>query len=763
MLGLFFATPAALLVGRLLGSVLVFVLYRRSPPLKTFFNAALICAETCLAVVIFGLIAPDVSSIGPQQWLAAYAAAFLANCLGAVAIGTVIAIYEGGLKLVPLLREAVAGQPASPLVVTLALVACISLEADRQSGWLLIASGGVLLLVYRGYAALFDRHLNLERLYHFSQAVTSSPETEAVLASVVAEAKQILRADHAQLLFPEPSTSTTTLSLSAGPHGRLRRSELETDATDTWLEKRVMRQVSPLFMPRGTREPEMKDWLERHNLRDAVVVPLPGSVGIIGMLVVGDRVGDVRTFDKDDVLLLKTVANHASIALEKGELIERLQHEATHDALTGLPNRAHLQSELVENLSNVAEGRSQGFAVMILDLDGFKDVNDTFGHEHGDILLVEVGQRLVAAVGDNAFVSRLGNDEFAVVATDVANPHGARELGSRLLASLEQPISMAGFDLEMGASVGVSLAPEHGDEPSILMKHADIAMHEAKSATRGISIYEPRTDAPNARKLAMVSELRAALHQHQITVHVQPQADADTGMVRSLEALARWTHPELGPISPDEFVPIAERSGLIRPLTLTVLEDTLAGFAAWQPHGVKAVAVNLSARSLMDFGLITDVQDVLERNRMQPESLILEITESAVMADPARAIRLLHQLHDMGVGLSLDDFGTGYSSLSYLKKLPVQEVKIDRSFVTGLQLGSEDFAIVRSIVDLGTNLGLDIVAEGVEDQSTWTLLHEIGCTRIQGWHLARPMHMDLAADWVRDHNTNVERQAVEAL
>jgi diguanylate cyclase (GGDEF)-like protein len=718
--------------------------------LKIILNSALLGAETCVAITVFQLLHSDTTTTGPREWLAAYAAALAANALGALALGVVVNIYEGGLRATVLLREAVLGQPTAPLVVTLALVGVTSLSVDPQTGWLLVATAIILLLGYRGYAQLADRHLTLERLYHFSQAVTSSPESDAVIGNVLSEAKELLRSDYAEMRFSGP-TSGRSVRLTVDPGGRTVRDDCD-DSADMWLQHRVIEQGTSVLLPRGVRDHAERRWLESHRLPDAIVVPLPGNAGIIGMLVVGDRLGEVRTYDDQDILLLETVANHASVAMQKGDLTQRLRHEALHDALTSLPNRTHLNRAMVELLRTGPAGDGSGLAVMILDLDGFKEINDTLGHPQGDVVLVEVAQRLTSAVGQDGFVARLGGDEFAVVVPGISDHHRAAEIGHRMMASLEEPIAVDDFQIEVSASVGISLSPQHGVDSSVLLKRADMAMYDCKTSSQGVGVYEPRIDTTSERRLSMVGELRGALAAGEVEVYMQPQADTVSGQVHSAEALVRWKHHQFGQVSPDEFIPVAERSGLIKPLTLSVLSTSLAASVMWRDFGM-TVAVNLSPRSLLDSSLVATVKELLERHDASPESLILEITENAVMADPSRAIELLERFNNMGVRLSVDDFGTGYSSLSYLKRLPVHEVKIDRSFVTNLLNNDEDFAIVRSIVDLGNNLGLEIVAEGVEDQQTWDLLADFGCTRVQGWHLARPMPIAHLHDWLREHRT----------
>jgi EAL domain-containing protein (putative c-di-GMP-specific phosphodiesterase class I) len=306
--------------------------------------------------------------------------------------------------------------------------------------------------------------------------------------------------------------------------------------------------------------------------------------------------------------------------------------------------------------------------------------------------------------------------------------------------------------------VGVALAPMHATEPAELLKRADVAMYNAKASTRSVRLYEPEEDTTSPRRLTLVAELRAALQDGGIELHVQPKASLASGEVVGVEALVRWQHAELGWVPPDQFVPVAERSGLIGLLTTRVLDASLAACAGWRAAGLDlGVAVNLSARSLQDADLVEEVDRLLRRHGVPAGRLTLEVTEGSVMADPARAVALLHQLRDLGVRLSVDDFGTGYSSLSYLQRLPVQEVKIDRSFVAALDTEGENVAIVRAIVDLGRHLGLDVVAEGVEDQSTWDLLASMHCDLGQGWYVAHPMPVDRLVPWLDERTRSGRR------
>ena len=753
VVGLFLASPLALVAGKLVGSLATMVVHRRSPPLKITFNLALHVAEASVAVAVFRTVTHLLGGSEPVTWLAACAAAFVASALSHSAVTVVVSFYDGGLTLRSVLRAAVERQSASPLAVTLALIGVTTVSASPTGAWLLAAFGSLLLVAYRAYGALADRHLNLERLYRFSQAVSSSPEAEEVMSGLLGQARELLRAERATAAFVT-SDGGIVARVRLGASGRLTRSEDPPSEDDAWVLRQVVTEGTPLLMPRGIRDAQARRWLAGYAMRDAVVVPLRGKAGIVGALVVADRVGDIRTFDKDDVLLLETVANQASVALRNGELLGQLRHEALHDALTGLPNREHLRRRLASALDDVAEGRSEGAAVMILDLDDFKQVNETLGHQEGDLLLAEVGARLATTVGHAGTVARLGGDEFAVLLPDTADESRVLRIGRRILQALEQPIALDGLEIEVTASLGVALAPAHADDPAALLKRADIAMYDAKTSTRGLRLYEAELDTDHPRRITLVSELRSALQNGEIEVHVQPLLRISSDTVTGTEALARWAHPELGWVTPDYFVPIAERSGLIGRLTSRMLDGSLAACAQWRSAGNDlGVAVNLSARSLQDADLVDEVARLLRRHDVPAERLTLEVTESSVMADPPRAVALLHQLRDLGVRLSVDDFGTGYSSLSYLKRLPVHEVKIDRSFVAGLPEQGEDMVIVRAIIDLGHHLGLEVVAEGVEDQETWDLLAAMGCDLVQGWHLARPMPTGELLPWLATRDT----------
>jgi diguanylate cyclase (GGDEF)-like protein len=485
-----------------------------------------------------------------------------------------------------------------------------------------------------------------------------------------------------------------------------------------------------------------------------MAVPLRSPNGIFGVLLVLDRLDDVTTFGREDLRLFETLANHAAVSLQNGRLVDRLrqevadrQHQASHDSLTGLPNRRMFAQRVEQALASRADRQ---VAVMILDLDGFKDVNDTLGHHTGDQLLRLVSRRLVESLGARGMVARLGGDEFAILLPQVDSLDTAGSVAMELARGLDQPICVDGMELDIGGSIGLAVAPEQADSYTVLMQRADVAMYTAKARGAEVEFYEPTTDTNTAKRLALVADLRRAILAGELDVQFQPKADLLSGGPVGAEALVRWHHPAHGHVPPDEFVPLAERAGIIRDLTLFVLDRALDAATSWRTTGADiGVAVNLSVRNLLDLGLAGDVARALITYDFPPGLLTFELTESHIMSDPTRCIAVLRALDELGVRLSIDDFGTGYSSLAYLKRLPVDEVKIDKTFIIGMSRDADHATIVRSTVNLAHDLGLAVVAEGVEDEATWQELLRFGCDIAQGWYLSKPLSAPAFARWLR--------------
>jgi diguanylate cyclase (GGDEF)-like protein len=433
------------------------------------------------------------------------------------------------------------------------------------------------------------------------------------------------------------------------------------------------------------------------------------------------------------------------------DLARRRQEEALHDGLTGLPNRTLFGLRVKRVCSLKAPGDRPRAAIMLLDLDHFKEINDTLGHHVGDQLLTAVAERLTRSLRPGDTVARLGGDEFAVLAVDLDGPQDALEVGQRVLDALAQPFTIDGVRLDVEGSLGISLHPQHGDHNDLLLRTADIALYAAKVERSCVRMYDPSQDSHTLERLALATDLREGLDRGQLFLHYQPQIDTESGSVIGFEALVRWQHPRLGVLMPDSFLPIVENTGLIGPLTMEVLDMALGAVALWRKAGHDiSVAVNLSVRHLTDLSLPQLIQDCLAKHAVPPGALVLEVTETLIMTDPGRAMGVLALLKDCGIGLAIDDFGTGYSSLAYLRRLHVNELKIDKSFVLQLATSEDDAVIVRSTIELGHNLGLRLVAEGVEDQATLDLLGSWGCDVAQGYFISRPMPgLDVLA-WLAD-------------
>ena len=434
------------------------------------------------------------------------------------------------------------------------------------------------------------------------------------------------------------------------------------------------------------------------------------------------------------------------------------EYQALHDSLTGMPNRMLFQHKLVEA---IAEGRRTGetLAVMLIDLDHFKEINDTLGHHFGDLLLQEIGPRLSSVLRENDLMARLGGDEFGIVLPELPSDDVAMRIADRLLEELETPVSVEGLALDVSGSVGIALFPSQANDAEALLRRADVAMYSAKENGGGYELYADDMDRHNPARLTLIGQVRPALEAGEFSMYYQPKVRLSDGRAAGAEGLIRWEHPSLGLLSPDEFIPLVEKTVLLRPLTHYVIERVLQQWREWADMGIRIpIAVNVSPRSLLDQELPEQVETELRRWDVPPAFLRLELTESFMVGDSGRSSQVLDALADVGIGLSIDDFGTGYSSLSHLKRLPIEEIKIDRSFVMQMHVDANDFMIVRATVDLGRNLGLRVVAEGVEDLATFDRLAEFGCDEAQGYYISRPLSAVEFTRWLSVRNLEAVAQ-----
>lgn len=507
-----------------------------------------------------------------------------------------------------------------------------------------------------------------------------------------------------------------------------------------------------------------------HLLKAIILIALLGILIIIGLLNITDKfvltplknltiaLNKEASGEETDIL---QVPNH----IEMKRLIQafnnmrqqvklrqsQLEHQALHDELTGLPNRTLLLDRINQFIRNSRRNKTKP-AVILMDLDRFKEINDTLGHHVGDTLLQEISRRLLHVLRNLDTIARLGGDEFAILLHDV-NLKGVKAITRKITNALAQPFEIENHQLLIRCSQGAAIYPEHGETDADLLKNADIAMYIAKRNQLGLCIYDPQKNNLDVSHISLSADLTKAIEADELELYFQPKVDAKNAKVVSSEALLRWNHPNKGFISPEFIIEVAEQSGLIQRVTEWVIEKAIKQICSWQEQGIDiSVGVNLSVFNLRNPKLINTIQSLLKKYNLEPKKLILEVTESLMMLDPELAADVLTKLNEMGLYISIDDFGTGFSSLAYLKNLPVQELKIDRSFVMNIATDKSDLSIVKSTIELAHNLGLSVVAEGVENQESWNILNSFSCDIIQGYHISKPLTNDDFLVWYKSFN-----------
>ncbi len=745
VLGLFLVPPVGVLLARLVsGGTLLFD--RRRMAGKQIYNIGVFGIEVAVAEIVFGA-GPGNDVALPVTWVVALAAIAAADAAGVIMVVLAIAVTNGRLDRRGLASLILPTMVAGSVNTTVGLIVLLVLQVEAVGAALFIGVAVVFTLGYKAYNRFLRQHESLGQTYQFSKYVERARSDPSVLGDALVHAREMLNAGSA-VLWTRASERVDPVLVTVDASGAIRTLVVPSaNGLDPVRAAALQSRRSRRFTTRELAEGPVRTELERRGADELIVAPLRAGERVLGTLELVDRQGQLASFTADDMRVLETLATHLTAAIENQQLLDRLRHAAYHDRLTDLPNRARLGQALEEAIpAAITDG---GIVVLCqLDIDRFKDVNDSLGHSWGDQLLVQLGERILASAPEGSLVARVGADEFAVLTT-AADLARAERVGHELRRAVSTAYPLAGLTIDVSVSVGMALAPEHAPNGDTLMRRVDVALSTAKNTGRPVTVYDPSMDQASLHRLRLVTQLREALDSGQVVVRYQPKIALRTRELIGAEALVRWIHPEFGEVMPDEFVPLAEVTGLIGPLTMHVLRAALAQCRRWLDRDMRiGVAVNLSARNLVDSDFPERVAEELAGHRVPADLLTFELTENSVMTDPDRMKPVLHRLHALGVGLSIDDFGIGYSSLAQLRRLPVDEVKIDKVFVFSMGTDLGDLAIVRAIIELGHSLGLRVVAEGVEDELARDLLAGNECDVIQGFLVSRALDPDRFDAWL---------------
>ena len=743
--GLLFASAESLALGAVLGSAVVYAA-RRQAPVKLAFNCAQLWLVVSIAVIITRAIAPE-SGTGPGVWAGVVAAMMVSGALTILFIAGAIAISEGGMRLRSVRQMLAMDAVVTLSNTTIAVAAALVVAADARALPLLAVPALTFFLLYRGYMSERQRHEKLEFLYEANRTLSRSPEVAEALEGLLARSREAFRAEIAEVILFHRDGAPLRTTLGPGDERAVMQRVEALAAAELAALVGDEEPVVSLAMPVASEC--LRAYLDERGVRHAMVAMLPGEERTIGTIMVANRFGLARSFTPDDLKLLEALANNASVALQYDRLEqavtqlrglqEQLHHQAYHDPLTDLPNRALFMERVRHELEQPGQ-----LAVLFVDIDDFKTVNDSLGHGVGDALLVSIAGRLRRCVRPQDMVARLGGDEFAVMLPGVSDPVASgRMIATRIIRALDLPVRAAENLLSVHGSVGIASSAQADRRADQLIRNADVAMYQAKSRGKArFEVFESSMAEEILRRHGLKEELGRAVQREQIVVEYQPIVELETGRIVATEALVRWEHPVRGLVPPSEFVPLAEETGLIAPIGHHVLREACLQLRAWEdaePGGAPPrVHVNLSVAELHDPGLVHRIRAVIDEAGIRPANLVLEITETQLLEDPAASTRRLAQLRELGVRVALDDFGTGYSSLSYLHSLPLDILKVAKPFVDGLMGGGRESTFVVMILDLARALGLQVIAEGIESAEQVAVLRDLQTELGQGYYLGRP-------------------------
>ncbi len=742
--------PPAMVAAVYLGSGFLVYLIRRDSWRKHLMNLALIAVESGVAVVVvaaIGTVTPvgDMVAAGER-----YLPVAIGVLLGASASALAVAfayLLVGHTE--PLIRVILRPIMSAAVIIGFALVGFTVWNAPMGGPVLCAVLLLVLILLYRNYSTFLRQHADLAGMYAFGSSVTAAGEQAEEWSQLVEQVRDQLNAQVAALHLTGSPSGPWTLAVSAdGP--------LTVPAPDPGDALFAAVDLTGAVMAASDRatDPAVIAALARRGAADVIVVALRSGDRDRGYLEVRDRRSRWGRFSAEDQRLLQTLGGHLATALDNNRLVARLKHEAYHDSVTGLRNRLGLQVSAEEAIE---AGRYGG--VLLLELTMLGDVNSALGYDRGEQLLVAVGERLVSAAGPGRPVGRIETARFAVL-LEPQSGGSARMFAHSILDALSRPLDIDGIDIEPHGSAGVAFLGSDAAgvvTHDTLLQRAEVALLAGQAKDEPLTMYQAAMAEVHQRRFQLVAQFRRAVDSGRVTVHYQPLLSLAERELIGVEALIRWMHPEYGFVSPAELVEAIEPTGSIDILFAHVLDQSLGQITEWSSRGLRiGVAVNLSVRNLLAPDFAQTVTDALERHRVPADLLTLEITESSVMAQPERSLPVLRDLHSIGIQLAVDDFGTGYSSLAYLRRLPIDEIKIDKSFVQGMVTDLGDMAIVRAIIELGHSLGLKVVAEGVEEEAARDALRSMRCDAMQGFLLSRPLPLDRFEAWLTSRTGPVE-------
>jgi diguanylate cyclase (GGDEF)-like protein len=710
-------------------------------PAKALFNLSMALLHGSVAVAVLQAL-PDADITEPLGWLNLVLAVLVANIVVALMISVAI-IGTAGYPGPSLWREQLVPiAVVSPVIVSVGIIALL-LSTLSPWAWLLILPVlTVVGLLFRRFGKVAREGSSVERVYDFARRVEQVSPDEAGTQQIVLAVRELLNAERVALWLPPYLDEEPRLIVSAengavwydGPGD-----------PDDLFRRRAVVADGPLLVSLSKADEEEAAALARRGVSDLLGAPVMTAAGEPGYLEVCDRRSEVMDFAESDRAALDSMLTHVNAAIRHQQLLTQIRYDADHDRLTGLPNRQRLAAEIEQLLS--AEPMTARAGLILASLGNYTEVTDTLGHAASDELLLVTAGLLREHAPPHALLARMEGEQFAVLLPGLSL-QATERAARRLREAASTRARVAGLDLEVTLTIGVAAAPVHGTDAGTLMQRADVALLAAADSG-GVASYHPVLDQQSLRRLQLGTELETAMHEGQITVVYQPIIDAQTSDIVSVETLVRWAHPRYGSIPPDDFIHLAEQIGRIGPLTDHVLDLALARCRRWLDQDIAlSVAVNLSVHCLTDPELVSRVRRALQRHRVPGELLTLELTEGSVVDDSVRDSSVLADLHGLGLRLSMDDFGTGYSSLSQLRQLPIDEVKIDKSFVLGMSTSQGESFIARSIIELAHNLGLRVVAEGVEDELTRNLLADMGCDKLQGFLVSRPLPDDRLESWL---------------